>query len=82
MVLSDIEINRKILWFIKYVRSYDNRNNKITINKIKLTDSIVQTEQINSSYKTFDTLYLRNLMKLDWYQFEITLILDLNCYSQ
>lgn len=59
--LSDIEINRKFYDFIKYVRSYDNRNNKITINKIKLTDSTVQTEKINSSYKTFDTLYLRKV---------------------
>ena len=42
--LSDTEINKKFYEFIKYVRSYDNRNNKITINKIKLTDSIVQTE--------------------------------------
>lgn len=59
--LSDIEINKKFYDFIKYVRSYDNRNNKITINKIKLADSIVQTEKINSSYKTFDTLYLRKV---------------------
>lgn len=59
--LSDIEINKKFYDFIKYVRSYDNRNNKITINKIKLTDSTVQTEKINSSYKTFDTLYLRKI---------------------
>jgi hypothetical protein len=59
--LSDIEINKKFYDFIKYVRSYDNRNNKITINKIKLADSTVQTEKINSSYKTFDTLYLRKV---------------------
>ena len=59
--LSDIEINKKFYDFIKYVRSYDNRNNKITINKIKLTDSTIQTEKINSSHKTFDTLYLRKV---------------------